>query len=89
MQAPIEITAKDRPEPRSVNTSALRGLVDERTNLVLSILVDQDLKHLLSLWTPLNWALRKAAVAYGRRIFTNSAMKHIEAALDEIATSFG
>ena len=44
MQAPIEIAAKDRPQPRSVSTSALRGLVDARTNLVLSILVDQDLK---------------------------------------------
>ena len=53
MQAPIEIAAKDRPQPRSVSTSALRGLVDARTNLVLSILVDQDLKHLLSLWAPL------------------------------------
>lgn len=89
MLEPIDIKPKDRPQPASVNIDKLKSLVDQRANIVLSTLVDQDLKDLLLAWKPLDFVLRKGAVAYGRRILTNVSIKHIERALADVSSSFG
>jgi Patatin-like phospholipase len=89
MLEPIELKPTDRPKPKYVSTDMLTDLIDERANIVLSTLVDQDLKDLLSAWKPFDFILRKAAVAYGRRIVTNVAIRHIERALADVSASFG
>ncbi|HEX5865399.1 MAG TPA: patatin [Casimicrobiaceae bacterium] len=89
MLEPIELKPTDRPKPKSVNTDTLRGLIDERAKVVLSTIVDQDLKDLLSAWKPFDFVLRKGAVAYGRRIVTTAAIQHIERALADVSSSFG
>ncbi|MFD2181162.1 patatin [Rhodoplanes azumiensis] len=88
MKAPIEIEDADRPRPEQVDLDQLRLLIDRRAGHVLQTLADRDLAPYLSRSPLVGWILRKAAVAYGRRIVTNAGLEQIKASLDQIKKAF-
>jgi hypothetical protein len=84
----VEISAGDLPQPQAVSTWNLSQLVRARADIVLSTLVDQDLSHLLSIWPPAGYVLRKAAIVYASQVVTNKAINSIKDALKQISASF-